>query len=46
MSVSSQEQTILTVAQLTVVTSPAGVADRESFLRSPELAFWLDKQRV
>ena len=41
MSVSSQEQAVLTV-----VPSPAGVADKESFLRSPELAFCLDKQRV
>jgi Mrp family chromosome partitioning ATPase len=41
MSVSSQEQAVLTV-----VPSPAGVADKEWFLRSPELAFWLDKQRV
>ena len=32
--------------RLTVVPSPAGVADKESFLRSPELAFWLDTQRV
>jgi Mrp family chromosome partitioning ATPase len=32
--------------RLTVAPSPAGVADKESFLRSPELAFWLDRQRV
>ncbi len=32
--------------RLTVAPSPAGVADKESFLRSPELAFWLDTQRV
>jgi Mrp family chromosome partitioning ATPase len=31
--------------RLTVAPSPAGVADKESFLRSPELALWLDTQR-
>ena len=46
MSITSQEQAVLTLGRLTVVPSPAGVADKESFLRSPELAFWLDKQRV
>jgi succinoglycan biosynthesis transport protein ExoP len=32
--------------RLTVAPSPAGVGDKESFLRSPDLAFWLDTQRV
>jgi Mrp family chromosome partitioning ATPase len=32
--------------RITVAPSPAGVADKESFLRSPELAFWLDMLRV
>jgi len=32
--------------RLTVAPSPDGVADKESFLRSPELAFWLDTQRL
>jgi Mrp family chromosome partitioning ATPase len=32
--------------RLTVAPCPAGVADKESFLRSPELAFWLDMQRL
>jgi Mrp family chromosome partitioning ATPase len=32
--------------RLTVAPSPSGVADKESFLRSPELAFWLDTQRL
>ena len=32
--------------RLTVAPSPAGLPDKESFLRSPELAFWLDTQRV
>jgi Mrp family chromosome partitioning ATPase len=32
--------------RLTVVPSAVGVADKESFLRSQELAFWLDTQRV
>jgi Mrp family chromosome partitioning ATPase len=31
--------------RLTVVPSPGGVADKETFLRSPALALWLDKQR-
>ena len=26
--------------------SPAALADKETFLRSPELAFWLDTQRT
>ncbi len=32
--------------RLTVVPSPAGLADKETFLRSQELALWLDTQRV
>jgi Mrp family chromosome partitioning ATPase len=32
--------------RLTVAPSPVGVVDKESFLRSPELAFWLDTQRL
>jgi Mrp family chromosome partitioning ATPase len=32
--------------RLTVVPSPGSVSDKETFLRSPELAFWLDKQRA
>jgi len=32
--------------RLTVVPSPTALADKESFLRSPELAFWLDTQRT
>ncbi len=31
--------------RLTVAPSPVGVVDKESFLRSPELALWLDTQR-
>jgi Mrp family chromosome partitioning ATPase len=31
--------------RLTVAPSPAGLADKESFLRSPALALWLDTQR-
>jgi len=30
---------------LTVVPSPGGVSDKETFLRSAELTLWLDKQR-
>src|SRR5262245_54291482 len=32
--------------QLTVAPSPAGMVDKESFLRSPDFALWLDKQRL
>src|SRR5262245_46319383 len=32
--------------RLTVVPSPTGLADKETFLRSPELALWLDTQRA
>lgn len=32
--------------RLTVVPSPKALADKETFLRSPELAFWLDTQRA
>ena len=32
--------------RLTIVPSPTALADKESFLRSPELAFWLDTQRT
>jgi Mrp family chromosome partitioning ATPase len=31
--------------RLTVVPSPKALADKETFLRSPELALWLDTQR-
>jgi len=32
--------------RLTVVPSPGGISDKETFLRSTELALWLDKQRA
>jgi succinoglycan biosynthesis transport protein ExoP len=32
--------------RLTVVPRPTALTDKETFLRSPDLAFWLDKQRV
>jgi Mrp family chromosome partitioning ATPase len=32
--------------RLAVVASPGSVTDKESFLRSPELATWLDVQRA
>jgi Mrp family chromosome partitioning ATPase len=32
--------------QLTVAPCPTGLADKETFLRSPELAVWLDMQRA
>jgi succinoglycan biosynthesis transport protein ExoP len=32
--------------RLTVAPCPTGLADKETFLRSPELAFWLDMQRA
>ena len=31
--------------RLTVVPSPGAISDKETFLRSPELALWLDTQR-
>lgn len=32
--------------RLTIVPSPEGTSDKETFLRSPELALWLDNQRA
>ena len=32
--------------RLTIVPRPTALTDKETFLRSPDLAFWLDKQRV